>query len=183
MPLLEVITRTYRRPKALMRNQASMAAQTSDDWCQTLLTDWVGRGIGASHVALADHAPHLVGDYIWVLDDDDECILPTFVAELARWVRSDPDVVMVCMDHGPELGVLPDPVAWGHPPIEGRIGISAYVVRRAIWQDHADAWRSARYQSDFDFISAVFADRPKICWWGVVASRTQAGRNLGRPEL
>lgn len=181
MAFLEVITRAYQRPIALAVNQASLREQTSDDWRQTLLVDDVGAGINASHVRLAENAPRLTGAYVWLLDDDDECIRPTLVAELkAIAAEHDPDVIMLRMDHG-KRGILPDDAHWERPPEVGRLGCSAYVVRRPVWQQHADAWRSARYESDFDFIAAVFETGPRVHWHDVVASRVQS-IGLGRPE-
>lgn len=170
-PLLEVMTRTYRRPKMLLANRESLLAQTCGDWVQTFLPDFEGRGIGWSHLNLAARAPHLVGDYIWVLDDDDMCIRQTLVGELRGIVDAcAPDVVMVKMDHGP-LGVLPGDT-WGKPPVMGGIGCSAFIVKRQVWQAHAGSWGN-HYAGDYDFIAAVFADKPSVVWHDVVASRVQ----------
>lgn len=45
MSFLTVITRTYKRPGLLARNQASLAAQTDPDFEQILLVDDAGRGV------------------------------------------------------------------------------------------------------------------------------------------
>ncbi|MBP8291221.1 MAG: hypothetical protein KAX65_00520, partial [Caldilineaceae bacterium] len=138
-PLIEVLTRTNRRPTLLALNRASLAEQTSGDWVQTLLQDGESRGIGWSYANMAAYAPKLVGRYIWILDDDDVCVHPTLFAEVADLVAEhDPDVIMVQMDHGGALGVLPDK-SWRRPPMLGNIGVSAYIVRREIWQAHAHA--------------------------------------------
>jgi hypothetical protein len=84
------------------------------------------------------------------------------------------------MDHG-KMGVKPDNGYWGKPPEGGHIGVSAYVTRRDVWQQHAGAFLSAHYASDFDFISAVFASRPAVYWHDVVASRVQRISH-GAPE-
>lgn len=179
MALIEVLTRCYKRPNMLGVNQASLDAQTDPDWVQTLLIDDVGRGIPWSHTNMAAYAPHLEGDYIWILDDDDECILPTLVAEVRRIVgREHPDVIMLKMDHGP-MGVLPSRT-WGVMPTEGDIGCSAYIVRRDVWQTHASSY-TARYAGDFDFISAILASGARAHWHDVVASRIQR-RSIGAPE-
>ena len=77
--------------------------------------------------------------------------------------------------------VLPEPEKWQQPPAHGHIGISAYVVRREIWKQHAWAWVPGVYYSDFKFITAIFAADPVIYWHNVVASRVQQ-IGLGRPE-
>jgi hypothetical protein len=180
-PFLEVLTRAYKRPVMLALNQASMKAQTSPDWTQTLFIDDTGVGIGATYEALAAHSPCLRGEYIWILDDDDTCIRPELVEELKAIVKSDnPGVIVVKMDHGP-LGVLPSGKYWQHSPVGGRIGVSAVIVRRDIWQYHAPAFLPGQYHSDFRFITSLFEEQPSIYWFDVVASRVQR-ISKGEPE-
>lgn len=190
MPFLEVLTRCYRRPVLLAHNQASLDAQTDGDWVQTLLIDEVGRGIAWANQHLAAQAGALVGEYIWILDDDDRCIRPTLTAELKAIVaQHQPRVIMLRMDHGP-LGVLPPDELWGRLPREGAIGVSAFVVQRAVWQRHA-SWlaggpaRVARYASDFDFIWHILAAEcgtaSAVYWHDVTASAVQRISH-GAPE-
>ena len=171
MPFLEVITRTFGgRPTMLAANQASLQAQTDGDWVQTLLMDRERRGIAWATENLGRYAPRLVGDYVWLLDDDDLCILPTFVAGLREIaVLNAPDVVFVRMDHGGGR-ILPS-ARWGKSPRLSEIGVSAFVVRRAVWQAHAGAWTPGEYISDFKFIHSIWQSRPITYWWDVVASR------------
>ena len=184
MAFLEIVTRHLAtRPGLLADNMASLAGQTDPDWEQVLLMDRKGRGIGWSCVQLAEYGPKLTGEYIWILDDDDVCVRPTLVEEL-KYIAAkyEPDVIFLRMDHGPR-GVLPDEAYWGSAPIEGHIGVSAYVVRRQVWQRHADAWRSARYASDYDFIKALIEDDCVFAYWhDVIASRVQQ-IGLGQPEV
>lgn len=178
---LEVLTRCYRRPGLLAVNQAGLAAQTSDDWAQTLLIDDVGRGIGWSTENMAAYAPQLVGDYVWILDDDDVCIRDTFVAELAGVVHAHhPDLIFVRMDHGPR-GVLPDDAHWGREPARAVIGVSAFVVARSLWQSCAWALCPGYYESDYEFAAVLFRHATRVYWHDVIASRVQQ-IGLGRPE-
>lgn len=171
MPFLEVLTRTYKRPKMLAANMASLEAQTDDDHIQTLLNDDEGRGIAWSYRNMASYAPFLVGRYIWILDDDDLAVSQTLVADLkAIAAAHDPDVIMVKMDHG-ERGILPNG-CWERKPEHGGIGCSAFVVKRRIWQRHAKHL-GAHYAGDFEFISSVFERNYKIYWFDCVASRVQ----------
>ena len=172
MPFLQILTRCYRRPQLLLANISSLVAMTDPDWVQTCLIDSEGRGIGWSYTNMAAHAPLLRGDYIWILDDDDVCSRPTLIAELKQIVEVQrPDVIMVRMHHGP-LGVLPDSTTWEQPPQQAHIGCSAFVVRRAVWQQHADRFGD-HYAGDFDFIAAVFASGASVHWHDVIASRVQ----------
>jgi hypothetical protein len=180
-PFLEVLTRCYKRPVMLAANQAGLQAQSSADWQQTLLVDDVGRGVAWANGRLAEYAPDLVGDYIWVLDDDDECIVPTLVNDLyVTATLYAPDVIMLRMDHK-ERGVLPDSKHWGKPPVRAHIGASAFVISRYIWMTHARAWASGTYDADFEFINAVWQSKPRVYWHDVVASRVQR-ISRGAPE-
>lgn len=184
MSFLHVITRCYRRPNMLMANLASMMQQTDGDYEQTLLVDTVGRGMGYAQAQLTDYAPHLRGEYVWLLDDDDLCVWPEMVSELKQKVagaRKQPDVIMVRMQHGGSLGVQPDGAHWGKPPVLQHVGCSAYLVRRDWWQVHAHAWATAHYNSDYDFIEAVWDSNPSVLWVDRIASACQRISH-GEPE-
>lgn len=181
MAFLEVLTRCYKRPRMLAANQASLRAQTDGDYIQTLLVDDVGRGIAWSHENMGAYAPQLTGEFVWILDDDDLCICPTFVADTKAIARRYlPDVIMVKMRH---FGgrVLPD-ARWGKAPVFGEIGVSAFVVRRHVWQWHAHAFKPGWYGSDFSFIDSIWrANRWTFFWHDCIASRVQRA-SIGRPE-
>lgn len=191
MPFLEILTRVYKRPQLLAINVESLRHQTDDDWQQTFLVDNVGRGINWSCENMAAHAPQLVGDFIWCLDDDDMCTCPTLVADLKRIVAEhDPDVIMVKMDHG--KAVLPDERSWGDEPVYGQIGVSAYIVRREVWQAHAGALVPGWYGSDYSLINSIFGNnpamamapwvrQPRIYWHDCIASRVQV-QSFGKAE-
>ena len=181
MALLEVMTRCFRRPGMLAINQAALARQTDADWTQTLLVDEIGIGVPAANARLADVAPLLTGEYIWVLDDDDECVCDRLV-EMVRLLADGtaPDVIMVRIDHGP-LGVLPPNELWGKRPVCGRIGGSAVIVRRALWQRCAGGWQTGRYAADCDFVLWVYDAAERVAWLDVVAGRVQRISH-GAPE-
>jgi len=171
MPFLEVLTRTYKRPRMLAANMASLEAQTDDDHIQTLLNDDEGRGIAWSYRNLASYAPFLTGDYVWILDDDDMAVSQTLVSDLKGIVEAhNPDVIMLKMDHG-RLGILPKS-CWQKQPEIGGIGCSAFVVKREIWQRHSKFFGS-HYAGDYDFIASIFARDYEIYWFDCVASRVQ----------
>lgn len=180
MPFLEVLTRSYKRPIMLAANRASMEAQLCRDWKQTLLPDLIGRGIGWSTENMAAYAPYLVGEYIWILDDDDLCILPEFVGGLRDIAtRHNPDVIFVRMDHGGGR-ILPTKY-WEQAPRCGEIGVSAFVVRRPIWQIHSGAMVPGTYTSDYAFIKSIWDGGASVYWWDVIASRVQK-QSLGEAE-
>jgi hypothetical protein len=161
------------RKVMMEKNTFSLLELESGDWIQTMLYDEDVCGIGAAQVRLADQAEKLRGDYIWILDDDDRCIRPSLLNELKMIVaKDDPDVIIVKMDHGPR-GVLPTDEVWGERPSLGQIGSSGYIIRRSLWQEHADAFRTARYTSDFDFIDSIWVTLPVVYWHDVIASEVQ----------
>lgn len=147
---------------------------------QSLLVDPVGLGVGASYKRMAHFEP--VGEWVWILDDDDVCVHDGLTADVQRIADSNPatQLIMVRMDHGSELGVLPDDGVWGKAPVHGRIGCSAYIVRCDVWQRHKAAFASGHYASDYDFICSVWAEHPVTVWHDVVASRCPEGRNMGK---
>lgn len=181
MSFLQIITRCYRRPRMLIANIRSLEAQTDGDWQQTMLVDGEGRGVGAAQAALANFAPYVSGEYLWLLDDDDKCIDAHLVADLkAIDAGCKPDMVMVRMDHG-NGRVLPDDAHWQKEPRLSYIGCSAYIVRRSLWQRFAPVFGGAEYTSDFAFIDAIIGSDPDIYWHDVIASQVQRV-SQGAPE-
>jgi hypothetical protein len=172
-PFLEVLTRTFNgRPKMFAAQQISLAAQTDRDFVHTVLVDTERLGIEHATELMAGYADKLVGSYVWILDDDDLCTLPTFIAGLKEIaVLNAPDLIMCRMDHGGGR-ILPS-ARWGKSPRVSEIGISAFVVRREVWQQHAKAFVPGAYTSDFKFIKSIWDSRPQVYWWDVVASRCQ----------
>ena len=101
-----------------------------------------------------------------------------------------PDVIMVKMDHG--KAVLPGDDTWGDEPVYGQIGVSAYIVRREVWQAHAGALVPGWYGSDYSLINSIFGNnpamamapwvrQPRIYWHDCIASRVQI-QSFGQAE-
>lgn len=171
MPLLEIVTRCYKRPALLRHNRASVERQTCADWSQTMLVDEVGRGVGWAYDQLAAFTP--TGAWVWLLDDDDLCLDADLVRDVGTLAAEfNPDVIMVKMDHG-NGAILPDKFTWGRTPQLGHIGVSGYIVKREVWLDFRHAFTPGHHASDFDFIAAIFASDPEVYWHNTVASRVQ----------
>lgn len=178
--MLEIVTRhLHTRPGLLRRNQASLAQLIGGNWMQTILVDDEGRGVAWANSQLRTFEP--TGDYVWLLDDDDECVLPTFAVDfglIADTFR--PGVVVVTMDHGQPLGVLPNRTRFGTDLREGEIGCSGFVTRRDVWMQYRHAWGD-RYAGDYDFWHALQSAGVHMYWWGVLASKVSK-RSLGAGE-
>lgn len=158
----------------------SLTTQTSDDWTHTVLHDDEGRGVPWANRNLADYADKLVGQYVWILDDDDVCTYDYLVEQLRDFTRR--DVIMLRGDYGPRHPVLPEFELWGKPPLCAHIGMSCFIVRREVFQAHANAFRVDR-MADCRFIQSVFDSRRwAVGWWNVVAMKTQDGAHFGAGE-
>lgn len=170
-PLLEVVTRCYKRPAMLAANQVSLARQTDSDWTQTLLVDEVGIGVVAANAELA--TVHPVGRYVWVLDDDDLCVSDTLVADLRTIVAEhDPDLIFVRFDHH-WLGVLPPSYNWRNMPICGGIGGSGVIARADLWLRCRGEWATGRYESDYDYVLHAYNSAGKVYWHDAVVGKVQ----------
>jgi hypothetical protein len=143
-----------------------------------VIPDLERRGVAWAVANLATVEAH--GDWVWILDDDDECIDPCFVAGLRSWCV-DADVVMVRMDHGEPLGILPDDGTWEREPQLGHVGTSAFVVRRDVWNLFRPLWQPF-YYGDFLFIHGLWGAGLRFVWWDTVASKTQRGSLNGAAE-
>jgi len=172
------------RPQMLRRNWESLVEQTSNDWMQTRLPDLVGIGVEAANAKIAEIAPMLTGDYIWILDDDDECFYRRFVQEVLNIaVLHNPELIMVRMDHG-LLGIRPNDRAWRRSPTHGQYGCSSFVARRDLFQTHAHRWATGVYHADYMFLETAYRHaslRNAVYWHNIVASRVQR-ISYGMPE-
>ena len=179
--MLEIVTRHLTtRPTMLERNQASVDRYADEDVMQTLIVDNVGRGVAWANEQMAEFTP--VADYVWLLDDDDEAVCPHLPECLTRIVeQTAPDLVMVQMDHGQGVGVLPSGFLWGSPPQEGRIGCSAFITSKEHWMECRGAWTS-RYAGDSDFVRAAYALADEVVWHKCVVSKCQRANSNGAPE-
>lgn len=182
-PFLEILTRTGRRPTYFARCQASVDALESDDYVHTLRIDEEWLGWRPAQQWFGEYAPELVGQYVYILDDDDVLKRPTFVDELKYIAaKHDPDVIWVRFDHGP-YGVFPPRSLWGKAPRLGKVGISAYVLRRETFQAYADVWASGDYQCDFYLADALYNDGSLTHYWhDVIAAGVQDKQHQGASE-
>jgi hypothetical protein len=179
---LEILTRCYKRPNLLLNNQASLDSQTSSDWSQTLLIDDVGHGVRWANRRLWYYAPQLEGDYIWILDDDDVCTVPTFVSDLKQIVKKNKPLLIMVRGEIENMGIVPSDNFWQDTPQKYRIGMSNFVVERETFQRYANCFLYD-LAGDYSFISCTYNSIPKdkVYWFDKVVMRTQQKGN-GKPE-
>lgn len=149
MAFLTIITRSFRRPKSLVRCVDSVAHQTDQDVEQIIVHDPIGRGVEASYTNLKSITPDSL--YVMLLDDDDYLIEPLFIERLkVVAVREDcPDVIFVGMDVSGTI--MP---VWEEGLRRGYIACSCFVVRRNVWLEHIKDIK-ADYSADFYFIESI----------------------------
>lgn len=182
MRRLEVVTRhLVGRPEMLAANLDSVRAMDASP-IHTILHDDEGRGVAWANAQMRTFTP--VGDYVWMLDDDDKATcthLATCINVLADLYE--PDLIMIRMHHGGTLGILPDETDWTHrnPPRLGGLGVSSAIVSKKHWMACRHAW-GERYEGDFDFISEAFRSARDILWHNCIASRCQRTLSGGAPE-
>ena len=177
-PFLTIVTRTYNRPSALASNVSSIDAQTDADLQHLIIEDTIGLGMYEADCSLDRHKDHVLGEFVYILDDDDYLVINFFVAGLKRIVAAhQPDVIMVRAQF-PGM-VLPNP--WGKPPQICRIGSPNFVVRANLWKHYIYMFCKDKRGGDFQLIDTLFKAKAQVYWWDqVVAKVPQVGK--GRPE-
>lgn len=183
---LSIITRCYKRPVALRRNQLSVGKQMCGNYEQIFLVDEIGLGIKAADERMAIEASALIrGEYVYILDDDDLLIDNQFVAHIHAIARShDPDIIMVKSDNG-RLGILPGAETWEREPQPGRVSVLNYVVKAEVWKRHASAFATHPDDAgDAMFIVELFKHDYSVYWFDSIVAMTNSmsGRNHGRSE-
>jgi len=180
-PFLSVFTRHMAsRPRQFEECLRSLTAQTDQDFEQIVIVDHVGRGVAWANRQFVAYQQAVRGDYVLTLDDDDVLVRPEAVALLrAAAAESQADIIIFKGDHGP-LGILPDRLVWQKRPLHGHISGQDFIVRREVWQRHADCY-PAIYAADYAFISELWRCGYKAHWLDVVLTKQQCiGR--GKPE-
>jgi hypothetical protein len=149
MKFICLVTRTYKRPKALAALVASLEAQQDQDYEHLIIPDEIGVGIPAVNgmfrqLDLTDRAT-----YIWVMDDDnylDDAAIVTI-----RALNQGADVLIVGHERG-------DIVYPSSEPANGTIDIACMLVTPAVWMKHRGSY-GEHYAGDWDFMSSVLSDK------------------------
>lgn len=167
MTFLSVYTPTYKRPRMLGLCCESVASQTRPVE-HVIVPDLEGLGVAGMFADIPNHAHRVTGDYVMVLSDDNVLADNQFSLGLeAEAAANDyPDVIVF---KGDILGTI-QPVSWGGEPVETKIDLSCFAVKREIWQRHAADW-GHRYCGDFDFIHKLWENQYRFHWWDRVGFR------------
>jgi hypothetical protein len=170
-PFLSIITRIYKRPQGLSKNQLSIDGLTDKDCEQIFITDNVGVGMleankAFSHTQVIDM---IEGEYVFLLDDDDFIVNPEMITDLKEACSSavigTPDVIFFRMTikNGMNNDHYPTEQCWLNKPLIAHIGGSCFVVKTEVYKKFIHNFGHARC-GDFYFINSVFEGGASQCW-------------------
>lgn len=163
---ITVVTRYQPHREVLLnRNQQSLQDQTYKDWNQIILEDKHHLGIEYANGRLIElKDDERLGDYIYILDDDDYLIDSEFfeiAAELAK--KTDPEVIMVRGLWTAFGGRTLPRRCWKNFPQHGDVGSPNFLVKWGTWVEYIDHFAQPR-SGDFSFIKAIFESESKVVW-------------------
>lgn len=155
MPFLTIYTPTYRRPQSLIRCLASVQAQTAvRDIEHIVIPDHIGVGVGGMYARVPTYASAMHGQYVMFICDDDKLASPTVVEELRAFAIAKQQPPLIIVQTSKNGKIYPDGPSW--PPRCGYIDLNCLIARQDVWQAHAHAYATARYESDYDFAHAIY---------------------------
>lgn len=192
-PALSILTVAFR-PRGLWNLHDKLLRQTAPDIEHVVVMDYSGDGSGFSWCAemWRDAGRAATGEYVTVLNDDEEPCNDNSVAQLLEELdgHGRPDILMVGLDYVQGNGarsILPDGEAKAkHQFVRGHIGPQCFVVKRAIWQEHAHLWTLPTddgYSIDLAFMAALLD--PACGYhteWSYLVFGRMVSRGLGKPE-
>lgn len=187
-PFLSIMTRHYvagrRRSYFLERNKESVQALVDPDVEQIIMVDHTGHGIQWANSLFGRFKNVPAGQYIFILDDDDQFIDTRVVNDLKRIVAEEnsPDIIRVKMQHLKGDGgyhVWPSEKYWGTTKIArvgDKGGFSSFIVRAEVWRAHIDVAGRGLWGGDYRFLKSVYAEGNLYTtyWWDKIISRTNA---------
>jgi hypothetical protein len=182
---LTIITRCFKRPNGLSKNQSSIAELSDQDFEQIFITDSEGVGLAEANKSFGFVNDLIEGKYVFLLDDDDFITNPEMISELKKISDEyDPDVIFFRMTikNNQNGNYYPTTeLCWGNKPIIARIGGSCFVVKSEVYKKFIHHFAKPRC-GDFYFIEAVFNSGAKVYWHDVKMCET--GKvSRGKPEV
>lgn len=177
MPFLSIVTRcSPGRRELLERNELSIAAQTDGDLEQIFIEG--AANLYEANLSLAMAGDVLVGEYVYVLDDDDYLCDSDFVTAAKKAAEDAPDVIMVRARWVYLAGhILPDAPNWGRPPVLGKVGSPCFLVKREVWREHIRSFGRPRC-GDFHFIRKLWDMGCSFLWLDRVVAEVDRSSSL-----
>ena len=178
-PFLTLYTPTFRRPRGLARNFASVAAQTAvRDIEQIVIPDHVGIVIDGMFSRVQHYTGAVHGRYVAFLCDDDVLAGPDVVAQVQAHAEAEGYPALIVVQTEKNGAVWPSGQFW--PPRLGFIDLNCTIVRADVWRAHAQHY-GARYEGDFDFMDALRASGVAAVPLDLLFSRGCVSRGEAEP--
>lgn len=175
-PFLSIITRVMhgKRNGLFGQHQRSVAALESADFEQLFIIDRVGVGMLNANRSFAYAKP--IGEFVYLLDDDDFIVDPAFIGHIKRAAEETAaDAVFFKMKilTGDGDEIYPKPQSWeSRRPLRGQIGGSCFVVRRWVFEKYIHHFGQPSF-GDWHFITRVLADpEVRTAWIPTVMAET-----------
>jgi hypothetical protein len=178
MTFMTIYTPTYKRPMMLRLCQASVNAQTCKDFEHVIFQDERGHGIPGMYKQLKQSAPGFIGQYVYILQDDDRLFDNRVIDDIKTFVETENYPPVVVMRS--RKGRLHLPRYWGEEPVHSCIDLGNYVIRRDIFMTFADCF-GEKYDGDYDFIHCLWRHGLRFEWYDrQICESDQFGK--GAPE-
>lgn len=163
-PFITIITRCYERPGYLFLNKASVNNQTLKNYNHYLLIDKIGQGVEAAN-SFFEYATNLkLGNYVFLLDDDNALLYDSFFEDLYNIYTSyNPDIIFFKKK---QIIEYPTYKSWNKFPVMNHIDTSCFCVKRSYYKKYISNFSKPK-KGDFYFINSVFEnlkDKNNVYW-------------------
>lgn len=186
-PFLTIVTRKHgeRRPQGLSRNVRSINA-LKGDWQQIFIKDKKGLGMHYANMSFVLSVPEIKGEWVYLLDDDDNLVNPEMVNELKAVAESEnPEVIVFRMTikNGAFGNHYPSPQCWKEKmPIMAHIGGSCFALRKDVFIKYIPYFGRPRC-GDYYMLEEIWKSSPKVSWIDKLMSETGGNPSHGKTEI
>lgn len=166
-PVVTILTRMHgnRRPQGFALNQASIK-KLKGSFEQIFIKDKAGLGMFAANSSFQLAVPHIRGQWVYLLDDDDYMVDPDIIQKIKK---SKADVVVVRALI--KSTVYPPNALWEKRPKRAGIGGGCVFVRREHFIKYISHFTHER-MGDFEFIDCLFSANLKVEWMDRLVVKT-----------
>lgn len=183
-PFMSIVTRNHPdRESQLNRCMSSLREITDKDFSQVVIHSDFREDIPRANRLFYEYRHRVVGDYVFILDDDDYLGNNSLVEDMKKIVeeQGSPDIIFIRMFLRGEL-YPPNDVWESKELIPGSLGSSCFVMENSLWQDSVDQFKTTESPGDYNFINAAFS-KAKNVYWHDKAYANALQLNRGRPGI
>lgn len=185
-PFLTIITRVMegKRNGLFKQHDESVKALNGMDFQQIFIIDPVHVGMLNANASFQLARPHVEGEWVYLLDDDDFFKHPNFINLIKAESAKGQDVIIFKMKilTGDGDQIYPKPQSWrSREPKRAQIGGSCFVVKKWVFDKYIHHFAKHSF-GDWHFITEVLKDKNvKATWLDVMMAET--GKvSRGNPE-